>query len=178
MDKLMLIWLQVKNFSKLLLIGAVLFIITLAMPASITKGTPSKSNAVCQDENAQKIYLEASKQTRLESPDLLLMDGTCVKASAPSLVVTPKVLGTITGGDDEVYYEENMKMEESQRAIVEYLVKDNDTLAAVAEKFGISLESVLWANNLTKSSTIKPGQKLVIPPVSGVIPLVLNTSRL
>lgn len=50
----------------------------------------------------------------------------------------------------------------------EYLVQEGDTLSTIAEKFAISVNTILWANNLTAKSLIRPGQKLTILPVSGV----------
>jgi len=41
-------------------------------------------------------------------------------------------------------------------------------LASIASKFGISVDSIKWSNNL-KSDIIKPGQILKIPPEDGVI---------
>lgn len=52
--------------------------------------------------------------------------------------------------------------------IVEYEVLGGDTLASIAKKFDISVDTIKWANNL-KSDTIKPGQILKIPPVTGVV---------
>lgn len=52
--------------------------------------------------------------------------------------------------------------------VVVYEVKGGDTLASIAEKFDVSVDSIRWASNL-KSNTIKPGQTIQIPPVSGVV---------
>lgn len=52
--------------------------------------------------------------------------------------------------------------------IVKYTVKSGDTLSKVAEEFGVSVDSITWANDL-KSQTLKTGQSLDIPPVDGVI---------
>jgi LysM repeat protein len=41
-----------------------------------------------------------------------------------------------------------------------YVVKPGDTLGAIAARNGVSLQSVLTANNLSLTSTIYPGQKL------------------
>lgn len=49
-----------------------------------------------------------------------------------------------------------------------YKVQKGDTLLSIASDFGISLNSIIWANNI-KNETIIPGQELVILPVSGVI---------
>lgn len=52
--------------------------------------------------------------------------------------------------------------------IVEYEVLGGDTLETISKKFDISIDTVKWANNL-KSDTIKPGQVLKIPPITGVV---------
>lgn len=49
-----------------------------------------------------------------------------------------------------------------------YTVETGDTLSTIASKFGISVNTLLWANNLSVKSTIRPGNTLVILPVSGV----------
>lgn len=51
--------------------------------------------------------------------------------------------------------------------IVEYEVESGDTISGVAQKYGVSIETIKWANDLT-SDTLKPGQTLRILPVSGV----------
>lgn len=52
--------------------------------------------------------------------------------------------------------------------ITTYVVGEGDTISSIATKFGVSANTVMWANNLTKKSTLKPGTTLVILPVSGV----------
>lgn len=51
---------------------------------------------------------------------------------------------------------------------VEYIVKSGDTLSGIAEQFDVTVNTILWANNLTWNSMIKPGTKLVILPSSGI----------
>lgn len=52
--------------------------------------------------------------------------------------------------------------------VVEYTVVSGDTIASIANKFGVSVDSIKWATNIT-SDTIKPGETLKIPPVTGVV---------
>ncbi|MDA0208069.1 MAG: LysM peptidoglycan-binding domain-containing M23 family metallopeptidase [bacterium] len=52
--------------------------------------------------------------------------------------------------------------------IFTYVVAEGDTTSTIAERFSISLNTLLWANDLTVRSTIKPGLELVILPTSGV----------
>lgn len=50
-----------------------------------------------------------------------------------------------------------------------YTVEPGDTISTIAHKFGVNIGTVLWANNLTARSTIRPGTTLRIPAVSGVL---------
>lgn len=49
-----------------------------------------------------------------------------------------------------------------------YRVESGDTFSSIARKNGISVNTILWANNLTRTSALKPGQVLVILPVTGI----------
>lgn len=69
--------------------------------------------------------------------------------------------------------------EAPQRTAVEtYTVESGDTLSGISEKFDISLNTLLWANNLTLRSVLKPGQELSILPVSGVLHTVKSGDTL
>jgi murein DD-endopeptidase MepM/ murein hydrolase activator NlpD len=48
-----------------------------------------------------------------------------------------------------------------------YVVQSGDTLYSIARKHDVSVDAVLWANNLSDANVLKQGQKLVIPPSSG-----------
>lgn len=50
-----------------------------------------------------------------------------------------------------------------------YLVREGDTLGGVAERYGLSINTILWANSLSFRSTLKIGQGIAIPPIDGVI---------
>lgn len=52
--------------------------------------------------------------------------------------------------------------------IVDYKVENGDTVSTIAQKFGISSDTVKWANNIINVNDIKPGQTLKILPVTGV----------
>ena len=49
-----------------------------------------------------------------------------------------------------------------------YTVQPGDVPGKIAQKFGISLNTLLWANNIRDAGKIKPGSTLVILPVTGV----------
>ncbi len=49
-----------------------------------------------------------------------------------------------------------------------YIVKTGDTLSTVASYYGLNVETILWANDLTENSIISPGETLEIPPGDGL----------
>lgn len=49
-----------------------------------------------------------------------------------------------------------------------YVVREGDTLGDISKMFNVSINTIVWANNLGTAKIIHPGQQLVILPVSGV----------
>lgn len=60
------------------------------------------------------------------------------------------------------------KTKRTRTAIVNYAVEPGDTVSTIAEEFEISVNTILWENNLSAYSIIRPGDSLVILPTSGV----------
>lgn len=50
-----------------------------------------------------------------------------------------------------------------------YTIQGGDTVSGIAKKFGISVNTILWANDMTARSLLKVGRDLTILPVSGVM---------
>lgn len=53
--------------------------------------------------------------------------------------------------------------------LIIYKIKSGDTLSSIAANFGISLNTILWANQGLKGNFLRPGQEIAILPVSGVL---------
>jgi len=51
--------------------------------------------------------------------------------------------------------------------VIDYTVQPGDTLSTVAEKFGVSVDTIKWANDLS-DDTLTVGNTLKVLPVSGV----------
>jgi len=52
--------------------------------------------------------------------------------------------------------------------VTEYRVRDGDTISLIADRFGVSVDTIVWENNLKTADSIKVGQILRILPVTGV----------
>ncbi len=53
--------------------------------------------------------------------------------------------------------------------VEEYIIEDGDSLSTIAGQFGVSIATVLWENNLSLRSILRPGVVLRIPPATGVM---------
>ena len=54
----------------------------------------------------------------------------------------------------------------------EYTIQAGDTVGQIANKFGVSEDTIYWENNITPKTLLKPGDKLRILPVTGVKAIV------
>jgi len=103
-----------------------------------------------------------------ETPELILVGNQGVLAATPPVTVTPQVLGVIIGGFDS----------DISADIIKYIVEEEDTISSIAKQFNISVNTILWANDLKSSSTLKKGQVLTVLPVSGALHLVRPSDTL
>lgn len=62
-----------------------------------------------------------------------------------------------------------LESDKTWNEVSDYEVKDGDTLSSIAAKFDVSVDSVKWANESVDFKKLKPGLKLTIPPVTGII---------
>ena len=111
--------------------------------------------------DGDSLFSSKTNAIPLETPDLkIIQDNTIYGISTPQ-IVSGKVLGDTFGGNSQ-----------SQKEVVDYTVQPGDTLQSIADSYAISVNTLLWANDLTNSSTIKVGQSLTILPTDGVLHVV------
>lgn len=58
--------------------------------------------------------------------------------------------------------------------VIQYTIQQGDTLDKIAEKFGISTDTLVWNNDGIYVNRLFPGDRLVILPESGVLHRTLN----
>ncbi len=79
---------------------------------------------------------------------------------------TSSVINTL----DTVEYGASTQVSDKPRdTTVTYAVREGDTLSSIADKFGVSMDTIKWANPDLKGEKLSIGQKLQIPPVTGLI---------
>lgn len=63
-------------------------------------------------------------------------------------------------------------IDELRNGLLSYRIEEGDNLSAIAAQFGISVNTIIWANDIEDSRFVQSGQELVILPVSGVLHVV------
>jgi murein DD-endopeptidase MepM/ murein hydrolase activator NlpD len=58
--------------------------------------------------------------------------------------------------------------ETSSSEISLYVVRSGDTLSGIAKMYGVSVNTIVWANDISRTTALREGQTLVILPITGI----------
>lgn len=119
--------------------------------------------------SSQKTYVDqqavlSGSTPKLGDVDVGTADVALASAQEGSLVVSNSLSGT-----------SNIGLSDN---IQKYTVQQGDTLSTIADQFNVTTQTVLWSNNLSSTSTIRPGQELYILPVTGIAHTVASGETL
>jgi murein DD-endopeptidase MepM/ murein hydrolase activator NlpD len=62
--------------------------------------------------------------------------------------------------------------------MIEYTIERGDTVYDIAQRFGLTQESIAWSNDRRSLWTLTPGSTLKIPPVDGVIHVAVGSATI
>ncbi|MGB0757796.1 MAG: peptidoglycan DD-metalloendopeptidase family protein [Patescibacteria group bacterium] len=79
---------------------------------------------------------------------------------------------TVTMGGLALTTTNDLSTPHTRTGIEKYTVQGGDTVTSIAKQFNISVNSILWANNLSSFSIIRPGDTLNILPFSGIVHII------
>jgi surface antigen len=66
----------------------------------------------------------------------------------------------------------------ANRTVSMHTVTAGETVSTIAQKYGVTSDTVLWANDLAADAVLKPGTQLTILPVNGLLYSVTGTETL
>lgn len=139
----------------------IVFALTLLTGLFFNSRSLTGSFLASASQSTKDLFAEPLSNVLRDSPDLSLIEKNSVLSVAPPATIDSQTLGALLGG-----------LEEDQPArneIIEHVVEPGDTLSSLVKQYGVSLNTILWANDLTSKSVLKVGQKLIILPTTGVI---------
>lgn len=120
-------------------------------------------NSFFKDTNSQEtdnLFFSPQKTLAFETPDLKIIQDNFIFGASLPRILTTQTLGNMFGNND------------LRKEVIDYSVEPGDTINSLSSKFDISENTIIWANNLSKNSSLKVGQSLTILPVSGLIYIV------
>lgn len=90
----------------------------------------------------------------------------------------PASLGTYTIQDSSIQAVDSVSTDYldifKADQVVQYTVQSGDSIGSIASNFGVSVNTIIWANSLKNPDALSIGATLKIPPVTGVIYTVQN----
>ena len=113
------------------------------------------------DVSSTVTAVDAALLAAVSNPDALAGRG-----GAEIVVVDGSLVSTGPVGADVIARER--KANNIAGEIRVYTVREGDSLSKVAEMFGVTTNTILWANDLPRATAIQPGDRLVILPIAGV----------
>ena len=126
------------------------------------------------EEDDQLIVETFDKESAITAAHQSYLDNLGSFRSQPQIKIgavdEEEEMTTIQGGGSIVKPEiaSTKKTKRARTGIVAYVVLPGDTISTIAEEFEISVSTVLWENDLSAYSIIRPGDKLAILPQSGI----------
>ena len=123
--------------------------------------TPGKLKTVGQEKYNQDLALIDKRQSNTNNEESLLERNVITIVNDEGIAIKPKFLNQ--------NIETEISLVAKRNEIVYYTVQKGDAVSTIARRFGITVNTILWANNLTVSSLIRPGDTLTILPESGIL---------
>lgn len=78
-----------------------------------------------------------------------------------------------TNNTESVTKQQIVQPTSDRRNLLTYVAQSGDTVDKVAEEYGVSKQTIKWANDLT-SDALDNNKKIVVPPVDGVVHTVAD----
>ncbi len=143
-----------------------IFSVTNTATASLRSFFGDAQDAVVADEQSSRPVVVDNSQTvtlpqaaRNVDPNISRGGGTIGVLDGVALVAEESPFAGSAGEQAEPA---------SPDQISWYIVQNGDTLSQVATLFNVSINTIVWANDLSSNKDIHPGQTLLILPISGV----------
>ena len=165
--------------SKIALYAAV-FVTLVGVVASGYQTPQNSTDQLNQNASLPTASNASSEEVSAPSVDkIVATDVAANLAEKANLPIAPTVASTsvslqvqseIAQSDDEaaVSKPQIVKPTSGDRTVKHYTAKRGDTVQDVAAKYGVSANTIRWANNLASDNLVK-GKKLTILPVDGVM---------
>lgn len=151
--------------ANLVILAAITFFVIRAHASSLAVPTLSSAASASADANpldqvsSAAIALTVARMAALPETTAVTNQAQsqaadiAIAANSDNVITKPQVVTTAQKSVANIQY---------------YTTVAGDTVSSLANKFGVTSNSIIWSNNLS-SPILNPGTNLAIPPVNGII---------
>jgi len=139
----------------------------------------NQSNNIISPENTNKdislVNISSEQNSKIEKENYDFQIATLLREEYPSPEIALSLNNTaLVATNSEI----NQNIIPTRTEIETYIVKPNDNPWDIAEKFGLNVYTILWANDLSYWDNIQPGDKLTILPIDGILHKIKKNEKL
>jgi surface antigen/LysM repeat protein len=160
-----------RNYSALVVVISCSILVS-ATNVAAGKGTSGflfgyfDSEAQASSQNNDKINGQISKKNDLSLVPIMKANSSVDPQAkddieSQAIIQGQGIMSMVSGANP-------MKDPEEDGGVNMYIVQNGDTLGSIASKNKITVNTILWANDITNADEIKPGDTIFILPVSGI----------
>lgn len=143
-------------------------IVGLGYHAPEKETTVASATAVNTYNTSEKASVNDVVATAIAA-DVASSTNLSVAPNAANLAVSAQIQSELIQSDASTIAKPQLVGTDGQvRAVISYVVKKSDTISSIADNFGISKQTIKWANGMA-SDAVSVGSTLKIPPVDGVL---------
>ncbi len=124
--------------------------------------TPGILKTIGQEKYYSDSIAAIKKQPALSGDNLTDGFNPLILINEEAMAVKPRIIGSSFTTEQEL-------VPEKRTEIVLYTVQKGDAVSTIAQRFGVTINTILWANNLGAYTLIRPGDVLTILPESGIL---------
>ena len=163
-------WRRVIGLALVLLAAVLTFTAGLIVVVPLLRATPT----VAPTEAAQVPTVTALPTQPDGQPSVLMVDPTLSPAEIAALLAAPPTdLNPAEGAIERTDSPFTIIPERPRAEVISYTIKSGDTISAIAEEFGLEMDTIAWSNDPGTVFGLRPGNALNILPVDGAYHRVL-----
>jgi LysM repeat protein len=153
------------------MVAVSVFVFVISHPENAHAGVLSFFNTLIGGSQASASQSESSEKANNSQTITLLEPALNINPNPTGLnhdlaILDDSVLETPTGPGGTAREVEEKLLATDKISI--YIVRDNDSLAVIAQMFNVTPNTIMWANDMKSAKDLKKGQELIILPISGI----------
>lgn len=160
-----------RQYSALAVVVSGVFVVTGTNIASVHQEKGLVSGYLTNQTSEQRVQKDPFLLASLEKRNLSFVPLASASAKLDPATKEEDIALVVAPTDQLIASSQNspvLKDPEEDGGVSIYTVEDGDTISSIAFEHKITINTILWANDLADVNSIKPGDQIFILPVAGL----------